>query len=87
MQEELLRVQQRMTSQIHQQEGTPQQPLATPPPQGTQVGSLTQEGNEEEGREYEDVEEGGNDEEDEYAIENLLYHGMHDERINLDLNK
>jgi len=31
-------LQQRMASQIHQQGGTPQQPLAPPPPQGIQVG-------------------------------------------------
>ena len=71
MQEELLRVQQRMASQIQQQGGTPQQPVASPPPQGTQVSSLTQEGDEVEGEEdEEEAEEGGDDEEDEYAIEN-----------------
>jgi hypothetical protein len=90
MQEELLRVQQRMASQIRQQGGTPQQLVSPPPPQGTQVGSLTQQHDEEKGEEDEEDEkgeEGGDDEAYEYATENLLYHGMHDEEINLDLNK
>ena len=58
MQEELLRVQQRMASQIHQQGGTPPQPGSTPPPQGTPVGSSIEEHVEEEGDEDEEVEEG-----------------------------
>jgi hypothetical protein len=72
MQEELLRV---------QQGGILQQPLVAPPPQRTQVGSFIQEGDKEEGEEDEEA-EGGDDEEDEYAIENLLYYGMHDEGVN-----
>jgi hypothetical protein len=90
MQEELLQVQQRMASQICQQRGTPQQPVSPPPPPGTQVGSLTQQYDEEEEKEDEEDEEdeeGGDDEAYEYATDNLLYHGMHDEEINLDLNK
>ena len=54
------------------------------------MGSLTQQRDEEEGEEDEENEEGeagGDDEAYEYATKNLLYHGMHDEEINLDLNK
>ena len=90
MQEELLRVQQRMASQIRQQRGTSQQLVSPPPPPGTQVGSLTQQRDKEEGEEDEEDEEdeeGGDDEAYEYVTENLLYPGMHDEEINLDLNK
>ena len=79
-----------MASQIRQQGGTPQRHVSPPAPQGTQVGSLTQQRHEEEGeedKEDEEDEEGGDDEAYEYATENLLYHGMHDEEINLDLNK
>ena len=67
-----------MASQIRQKEGTPQQHVSPPPPQGIQVGSLIQQ---------RDEEEGGDDEEYAYATENLLYDSMHDEEINLDLNK
>jgi hypothetical protein len=90
IQEELLRVQQRMASQIRQQRGIPQQPVPPPPPPWTHIGSLIQQRDEEEGEEDEEDEEdeeGGDDEAYEYASENLLYHGMHDEETNLDLNK
>jgi hypothetical protein len=89
MQEELLRVQQRMASQIRQQRGFPQQLVPPPPPPGTQISSLIQQRDEEEEEDEEDEEdeEGGDGEAYEYASENLLYHGMHDEEINLDLNK
>ena len=76
-----------MASQIRQKEGTPQQHVSPPPPQGIQVGSLIQQRDEEEGEEDEEDEEGGDDEEYEYATENLLYNSMHDKEINLDLNK
>jgi hypothetical protein len=65
MQEELLRVQQRMASQIRQQRGTSQQLVSPPPPPGTQVGSLTQQRDEEEGEE---------DEEDEEDEEGMMKH-------------
>jgi hypothetical protein len=89
MQEELLRVQQRMASQTRRQRGIPQQPVPPPPPPGTQIGSLIQQCDEqgEENEEDEEDEKGGDDEAYEYASENLLYHGMHDEEANLDLNK
>ena len=93
MQEELLRVQQRMASQIYQQGLTPQRLAFPPPPQGTQVCSLTQQREEEGGEEDEEDdedeedEEKGDDEAYEYTAKNLLYYGMHDEEINLDLIK
>ena len=85
-----MQVQQRMASQIRRQERTPQRLVSLPPPQGTQWGSLTQQRDEEEGEEDEKDEEdegGGDDEAYEYATKKLLYHDMHDEEINLDLNK
>ena len=50
---------------------------------------MTQQRDEDEGEEDEEDEEdeeGGDDEAYEYSTKNLLYHGMHDEEINLDLN-
>ena len=87
MQDELLRVQQRTASQIRQQRGLSQQHVPPSPPSGTQIGSLIQQRDEEEGEKDEEDEERGDDEAYEYASENLLYHGMHDEEIKLDLNK
>lgn len=51
-------------------------------PQDPQGGSLTQQRDEDE-----EDEDGGNSKAYEYATKNLLHHGMHDEDINLDLNK
>ena len=70
MQEELLRVQQRMASQIRQQRGIPQQHVPPPPPPRTQIDSLIQQRDEQEGEddeEDEEDEEGGDDEAYEYA--------------------
>lgn len=57
--------------------------IAPPPSQRTQACSLTQESIEEE---EEENEEGRDEKREEYALENLLYPCIHDQRGNLDLN-
>lgn len=99
MQEEVLRVEERMAKKTLQHGKTSKQVatmIASPPPQVTQGGSLTQLGDKQEDDkdegdkgedkdEYADAREDKNEEE--YAPENLLYLGMYDEKVKLDLNK